>query len=251
VLGITAGDGQIAMPLDAELAWIELAADERRFLLDQLGPDRLGGWLAALDSDELRVERGRLRRMARGTAIASMCLAGLAGVAASVAFRDPDPGTGERVVLRRGDEVPRSGEVALRGVWQTERTAQVARAEGRSAVLETWVPVTAPGWTDDQPVTWIVRDGSHGVATTGLATRSGTILNEGLPAEARAELARRKVLLAPTVLLLDVPLPPPDPLRMPALAVLVIGGALAFGAAIIGVRVRRRAAILGFGPRRG
>jgi hypothetical protein len=251
VLGVTAGDGQIAMPLDAQLGWIDLAADERRHLLDQLGPDRLGGWLAALDSGELQGERGRLRRMARGITIAGMCLAALAVGAASVAFRDHDPGTGERVELHRGDEAPRSGDVALRGVWQTERAAQVTRPDGRFAVLETWVPVTAFGWTDDQPVTWIVRDGSHGVGTAGLATRSGTILNEGLPAEARAELARKQVLLAPTVRVLDVPLPPPDPLRMPALAVLVIAGALAFGAAIVGARARQRAAILGAGPRRG
>jgi hypothetical protein len=255
VLGVTAGDGQIAMPLDAQLGWIELAADERRELLDQLGPDRLGGWLAALDSGELQAERGRLRRMARGTAIAGVCLAALAGGAAWVAFRDHDPGAGERVELHRGDEAPRSGDVALRGVWQTERAAQVTRPEGRFAVLETWIPVTAPGWTDDQPVTWIVRDGSHGAGTAGLATRSGTVLNEALPADARAELARRRVLLAPTVRVLDVPLPPPDPLRMPALAVLVIGGALALGlllgAAIVGARARRRAAILSAGPRRG
>src|SRR5262249_41222827 len=131
----------------------------------------------------------------------------------------------------------------------------VTRPDGHFAVLETWVPVTAFGWTDDQPVTWIVRDGSHGVGTTGLATRSGTILNEGLPAEARAELARKQVLLAPTVRVLDVPSSPPDPLRMPAPAVLVIGGALALGlmlgAAIVGAGARQRAAILGAGPRRG
>ena len=255
VLGVTAGNGQIAMPLDAELRWIDLAADERRALLDQLGPDRLGGWLAALDSGELKAERGRLRRMARGIAIAGVCLAALAGGAAWVAFRDHDSGTGERVELHRGDEAPRSDEVALRGVWQTERAAQVARPEGRVAVLETWIPVTAPGWTGDQPVTWIVRDASHGIGTRGLATRSGTILHDALPADARAELARRQVLLAPTVRVLDVPLPPPDPLRIPALVVLVIAGAVALalllGAAIVGARAHARAAILVAGPRRG
>jgi hypothetical protein len=254
VLGVTAGDGQIAMPLDAELRWIDLAADERRDLLDQLGPDRLGGWLAALDSGEQRVVRGRLRLMARGAAIAGMCLAALAGGAAWLAFRDPDPGTGERIELLRGDEASRSGEIALRGVWQTERAAQVTRPDGRFAVLETWVPVTAPGWTDGEPVTWIVRDARHGMGTAGLATRSGTIVNKGLPPEARAELARRQIVLAPTVLVLDVPLPPQDPLRMPALVVLVLGGAIAlgllFGAAIVAARARRRAAILGAGRRR-
>jgi hypothetical protein len=193
--------------------------------------------------------------MARGTAIVGVCLAALAGGAAWLAFRDEDPGTGERIELLRGDEAQRSGEVALRGVWQTGRAAQVTRPDGHFVVLETWVPVTAPGWTDGEPVTWIVRDARHGIGTAGLATRSGTILNEGLPAEARAELARRQVVLAPSVRVLDVPLPPPDPLRMPALVVFLISGTVALGlllgAALVGTRVRRRAAILDAGPRRG
>jgi|GEM_PF-5404224 len=66
VLGITAGDGRYAMPLDRDLRWLGLDARERRALRDALGRDRLGGWLAALDTPARAGERRRLRRFARG-----------------------------------------------------------------------------------------------------------------------------------------------------------------------------------------
>jgi hypothetical protein len=152
---------------------------------------------------------------------------------------------------RATEPLARSDEVKLRGIWQLERAARVERIDSRAAHLEVWVPVTAPGWTGDQPVTWIIRDGSLGHGTAGLATRSGTMLKEGLPPEARSALARQRVVLAPTVRLLDVPMPE-DLLNEPAFVVLLALGALAVGAllaaALLGVKARRRAAILKGAP---
>jgi len=75
ILGITAGDGAFAMPLDRDLRWIGLDDPERRALREALGPDRLGGWLGALDSPAMAAARGRWRRIARTLVIASLVLA--------------------------------------------------------------------------------------------------------------------------------------------------------------------------------
>jgi len=232
---------KVEMPVDAALTWIDLADDERRDILAQLGPERLAGGLNALDtSDDQRV-RQRLRRMGRGVAIAGLCLAALSGVAAWLAFSERD-GTGELVELQRGDEAAKSA-----GVWHVDRAASVTRVEGNVGRLEMWVPVTAPGWTDGAPVTWLVRDALLGYGTSGPATRSGTVLPDGVPADVRAELERHGIVLAKQLRALDRPVPPDDPLQMPALVVMVISGACALGlllgALIVRAKLRRREAI--------
>lgn len=257
VLGVTAGDGAVAMPLDAALAWLALSGAERSELVAQLAArpgapfdaDQRDAGLAALDSDDVRTERDRLRRGGRFAVIAGLCLAAIASAGAWMAFhpRDSDGGAGEPVELRRGDEAPSTGQVALHGEWHIDHLARTTRTDARAAYLETWVPVTAPGWRAPQPVSWIIRDASHGGTTSGLATRSGAIV-DGLPPEARAALAREGIALAPAVHVLDVPLLPQDPLQMPAVVVFVLGTALSLGlllgGAIVGARARRRAAIL-------
>jgi len=41
VLGVTAGDGTMSMPLDTKLSWIDLTDAERTRLLEMIGPERL------------------------------------------------------------------------------------------------------------------------------------------------------------------------------------------------------------------
>jgi len=248
VLGITASDGRIAMPLDTGLTWLELRDAERDGILEQLRPEQLAGGFAALDTDQARAMRSRLRRSAKVAAIAGLCAAALAGGGAWMTFHPRDTGTGALVELHRGDEAPASAQVRLRGVWQTAHMARITRSDAHAARLETWIAVTAPGWTQPQLATWVVRDASQGMVTSGLATRSGTVLGDGPPPEARAELARQGIGLAPTVHVLDVPIPPQDPLQIPALAAMVLGLALAIGlllgAAVIAAKARRHASIL-------
>ena len=84
VLGVTAGDGAVIMPLDNQLRWIGLDQPERLRLLEQLGADRLGGWLGALDSAASAAERQRLRKFVRGGTVAALVLAAIAGASAWV-----------------------------------------------------------------------------------------------------------------------------------------------------------------------
>jgi len=245
VLGVTSGDGAISMPLDRELRWIGLDDAERRSLLDQLGPDRLGGWLAALTRGADDAERARLSRRMRRFAIAGLIFGVLTGVAAWLAFSERDTGVGELVTLQRGDEAGRSTLVKLRGTPQRALAAQTSRVDSNAAHLEVWLPVTAPDWKPGQPVTWIVQDPWYGVGDA--TTFSGTVSDAPLPERATTELRRKGIALAATVRRLDAVIPPPDPLHTPALIAFVgcvaLALALLFGALGLRIRIRRMESI--------
>jgi hypothetical protein len=238
VLGVTSGDGAISMPLDRELRWIGLDAAERSSLLDQLGPDRLGGWLAALTRGADDAERARLRRRMHRIAVAGLIIGALAAIAAWLAFSERETGTGELVTLQRGDETSQSKTVRLRGTPQRGLAAKTSHVEGNASHLEVWVPMTAPDWKPGAPVTWIVQDPSYGIGDA--TTFSGTVSDAPLPERATTELRRHGIELAPTVRRLDAVLPPPDPLHMPALvaffACLALSLSLLLGA--LGLRFR-------------
>lgn len=97
ILGITAGDGAFAMPLDRDLRWIGLDPAERRALREALGSDRLGGWLGALDTPATATERGRWRRLARGLARAGLVFGAATAGTAWWAFAEHGRGAGEHV----------------------------------------------------------------------------------------------------------------------------------------------------------
>lgn len=80
VLGVTAGDGDHAMPLDRRLRWLGVDDQERRALLAAIGPDPIGPALRALDTPAMAAERNRWRKLARVLAI----IGGLFGAAAGV-----------------------------------------------------------------------------------------------------------------------------------------------------------------------
>jgi hypothetical protein len=152
------------------------------------------------------------------------------------------------VELRQGDEAPHGEAIKLRGFWHIDHAARVGVPDGKLARLEVWIPVTAPDWHSEQPVSWIVRDGNLGMGTSGLATRAGKLLAGELTSDVVKAFEREHIPLSGHLQLLDVPATPPDPLRMPALVVLIIGGAIALGlllgGAVVGARYRREAAIL-------
>ena len=97
ILGITAGDGAFVMPLDRDLRWIGLDATERRALREALGPERLGGWLGALDTPAMAAERERWRRLARGFVRAGLVLATATAGAAWWAFAEGGRGAGDHI----------------------------------------------------------------------------------------------------------------------------------------------------------
>ncbi len=237
VLGVTSGDGAISMPLDRDLRWIGLDDTERRALLHQLGPDRLGNWLAALTRGAADAERARLRRRMRRIAIAGLLFGALAAIAAWLAFSERDTGTGELVTLARGDETNQTPTVRLRGTAQRDLAAKTSRIEGNAAHLEVWLPVTAPGWKPSDPVTWIVQDPWYGIGDATIFV--GTVSSEPLPERATSDL-RRRLQLAPNVRRLDAVLPPPDPLHTPALVAFIGCLALALGLLLgaLGLRIR-------------
>jgi hypothetical protein len=88
VLGVTAGDGAFALPLDRRLRWLGVDDRERRALLAAIGPDPVGPWLRALDTPAMAAERRRWRALARGLAIAGA----LFGVATACAWWARDAG---------------------------------------------------------------------------------------------------------------------------------------------------------------
>ncbi len=244
ILGVLAADTQVAMPLDNRLRWIGLSGAERQRLLDELGPQRIDGWkatfaqsAAAAQAQDLRTRSRRLLWVALGTAA-------LAAVAAGVTFWEPDSGAGPRVTLSIGDEGPSAGAIRLVGVKHLSLAAKTANTESGSnlASLEVWVPMTAPGWQPGEPVAWIVKDGAYGIGKDGPVTWSGEVTREPLPERARAELARVGVKLAPVVKVLSAPPPPDNPWYVPAFALMVVAGAVAFGvllaAAIVALRAR-------------
>lgn len=94
ILGITAGDGAFAMPLDRDLRWIGLDPTERRALREALGPDRLGGWLGALDTPAMAAVRGRWRRLARGVVRVGLMFAVATAGSAWWAFAEDGRGAG-------------------------------------------------------------------------------------------------------------------------------------------------------------
>ena len=97
ILGITAGDGAFAMPLDRDLRWLGLDAAERRALREALGPERLGGWLGALDMPAMAAERARWRRLARVGVRAGLVFATASVGTAWWAFAEGGRGAGEHI----------------------------------------------------------------------------------------------------------------------------------------------------------
>jgi hypothetical protein len=97
ILGITAGDGAFAMPLDRDLRWIGLDAAQRRALREALGPERLGGWLGVLDTPARATERGRWRRFARGLARAGLGFVAATAGTAWWAFAEDGRGAGPHI----------------------------------------------------------------------------------------------------------------------------------------------------------
>ncbi len=58
VLGVTAGDGTMCMPLDTTLKWIDLTDAERTQMLAQIGPERLHIIDVPMSPEEIAAERG-------------------------------------------------------------------------------------------------------------------------------------------------------------------------------------------------
>lgn len=245
VLGVAAGSEELAMPLDTGLSWIGLERGERLRLRQQLGPDRLGGWLPNLGRAGLDDERAALSRRARRLGLSGGGLALLAALAAWVAWGGHDF-SGDAIVLRRGDEGPASGEVRLNGIRHTELAVQTTRVDARAAHLEVWVPLTAPDWQAGQPVVWLIDDPEYGRGEPRAATLVGSVAGP-VPDRAREQLARLHVQLSPEARVLAARAWEP-PWQLPAIIVSGIGGTLGagllLGAALLGLRVRALSAQL-------
>lgn len=83
ILGVTSGDGSVAMPVDADLRWLELDDHERQTLRRFLPPNH-AQYLPALDPPAQQAIRARLRRTGKRLLIAGAVAAGAAGVTAAM-----------------------------------------------------------------------------------------------------------------------------------------------------------------------
>jgi hypothetical protein len=83
VLAVTTGDGSASMPLDGGLSFVDLTPEERRRLVDWIGPERL-----AWRPPQAVSRMDRLRRGAPAMLMVGLVLAALAGLFAFLAFGD-------------------------------------------------------------------------------------------------------------------------------------------------------------------
>lgn len=200
VLGVTAGDETACMPLDAALSWIDLTDVERTRLREQLGPERL-------PSDAISTSaptRATLARLAPRLAVLGLVLAAGAGTAAWLAFGEPIGAGYERIDLPT-TIVPVSTKVRLGGTLQNQlQISTDSRVVGNTAYLDQFTPMTGADWHPGQPVVYLVKEIRIAKPTPEVTTRRGTLIKDGLSADAITKFKRNKIAIASPHFILEV-----------------------------------------------
>jgi hypothetical protein len=205
VLGVTTGDGSVAVPLDAKLSFIQLSSEERRRLLDWIGPERLA-WRPP--GSVASPGRARLRKAATPMLMVGLVIGAAAASLAWFAQREPDAGAYVNVDLEDRN-APRAGKVRLDGMLQNQLHVQSIWTDAQAAHLEQYRPMTRVGWQAGEPVEWLIKEVSSAKTEPERTARLGTVSAAPLPADARTGFAKRGVKLAAGVTTVETA-PPPD-----------------------------------------
>jgi hypothetical protein len=205
VLGVTTGDGTVAVPLDAGLTFIDLRSEERRRLLDWIGPERLA-WRPP--GSVASPGRARLHKAATPMLVVALLIGAVAAGLAWFVQRDPDAGAYVNVDLEDRN-APRAGKVRLEGMLQNQLHVQSIWTDAQAAHLEEYRPMTRVGWQASEPVEWLVKEVSVAKTEAERTARRGTVSAAPLPADARAGFVKRGVKLAAGVTTVEAA-PPAD-----------------------------------------
>lgn len=229
VLGATGGDGTLAMPLDGTLSALDLTADERRRLIDWIGPQRIA-WRPA--GGEVSPLRQGLRKIALPLLVLALVLGAAAGALAW--FGGQAGHAGDYVVVDFKQPASSfNGKVLLNGVIQNQLRVQGVWTDAQASHLEEFRPMTQPAWRPGEPVQWLVKEVSMAKSVPEYGIRRGTVVTAALPADAMAGLARLGVLLSPHAATLVVDAEPPADMNMQILTLVLaaVGAALLLVAA--------------------
>jgi hypothetical protein len=200
VLGVTAGDGTACMPLDAALSWIDLTDVERTQLRERLGPERLPPGAISAGAPI----RPTLARLAPRLAALGLVFATVAGTAAWLAFGEPIGTDYERIDLPT-TIVPVSTKVRLGGTLQNQlQISTSSRVVGNTAYLDQFTPMTGADWRPGQPVIYLVKEISIAKTTPEVTVRRGTLMQDGLSADAITEFKRNKIAITSPHFILEV-----------------------------------------------
>jgi len=201
VLGVTAGDGTACMPLDAALSWIDLTDVERTQLRERLGPERLPPDAISASAPI----RTTLARLAPRLATLGLVFAMVAGTAAWLAFGEPIGTDYERINLPTTIVPVSTKKVRLGGTLQNQlQISTSSRVVGNTAYLDQFTPMTGVDWRPGQPVVYLVKEISIAKTTPEVTTRRGTLIKDGLSADAITEFKRNKIAITSSHFILEV-----------------------------------------------
>jgi hypothetical protein len=201
VLGVTTGDGLVAIPLDVRLSFLGLTGEERGRLMAWIGPERVA-WRPPGYAESTR-RRERRRAAAFWMAVIGVASGAAAGLLGYLSVRDPAAGSYVTVDLDAGGVV-RSGNVELRGFLQHRLAVQVVLNEPQGTFIDEYRPMTRTGWTKSEPIEWLVKEYSPGSSEPQASIRRGQAAAVPLPPSVLATMKSRLLTLSPRLMVLEV-----------------------------------------------